>query len=297
MGPILTLFSRFSLPRYRRNRNSGRRSPAALRLARWAALAWLLVAAPGAVVEGAPAAGVEGAPLEGALHGFPAMRSLDGKKLADGDFAQWIEGGRLHIRILYEFGEGRRVEERAAFRQSPELVQEEWSLREMRGGELYRHFEVDFRSGAASAKKREEGGLREWTGKLETPSGRAFAGFGFTMALKALRERLMRGERVELRAAAFTPKPRLVEVELRHGGLDRMRMGGRLLRGDRFIVHAKIPWIATLFVDAPDHRIWLTNPAPAGFLRWEGPLAEPGDPVIRVDLLPGGESGAAEPIR
>jgi len=32
---------------------------------------------------------------------------------------------------------------------------------------------------------------------------------------------------------------------------------------------------------------------PAGFLRWEGPLALPDDPMVRVDLLPGGQSGPA----
>jgi hypothetical protein len=44
----------------------------------------------------------------------------------------------------------------------------------------------------------------------------------------------------------------------------------------------------------PDTKIWLTNPAPAGFLRWEGPIVLPTDPMIRVDLLSGEKSGPAE---
>src|SRR5437870_3848424 len=36
--------------------------------------------------------------LEAALHGFPALLNLEGKKLADGDFAQWLEGQRLHVK-------------------------------------------------------------------------------------------------------------------------------------------------------------------------------------------------------
>jgi hypothetical protein len=39
--------------------------------------------------------------------------------------------------------------------------------------------------------------------------------------------------------------------------------------------------------------IWLTHEPPAAFLRWEGPLVEPDDPVVRVDLLPGGTSEPA----
>jgi hypothetical protein len=44
----------------------------------------------------------------------------------------------------------------------------------------------------------------------------------------------------------------------------------------------------------PDTKIWLTNPAPAGFLRWEGPIVLPEDPIIRIDLISGEESGLAE---
>jgi hypothetical protein len=45
----------------------------------------------------------------------------------------------------------------------------------------------------------------------------------------------------------------------------------------------------------PDAHIWLTTP-PAGFLRYEGALAEPGDQLVRIDLLPGGLSEAARPV-
>ena len=64
---------------------------------------------------------------------------------------------------------------------------------------------------------------------------------------------------------------------------------------DRFIVHPKIPFIARWFVNAPDPNIWMTPP-PASFVRWEGALVQPDDPIVRVDLLPGGESGPATPI-
>ena len=102
------------------------------------------------------------------------------------------------------------------------------------------------------------------------------------------------GERIELGTIGFTPKPRRVSVEVFHGGLDEMRMAGRTLRGDRFVIHPKIPWIADFFIDVPDTNLWLTNPGPAGFLRMEGPLVEPDDPIVRIDLLPGGESGPAK---
>jgi hypothetical protein len=39
-----------------------------------------------------------------------------------------------------------------------------------------------------------------------------------------------------------------------------MKMSGRSLKGDRFIVHPEVPAIAKLFINVPDTKIWLTNP-------------------------------------
>ena len=249
-----------------------------------------------AVLLAVPVSAIEWTSFEGASRGYPAMRDLSGRTVADGEFAQWIENGRLHVSIAY-VGTARRIEEKAVFRQDKQLAQETWSMRETRNGALYRHFEVNFVKGTATAQKRDDEGkeLERWSDDVDVDAGRAFAGFGFTLAVKAVRARLKRGEHVELQAVGFTPKPQVVTVDLSYAGTDRLRMAGRSITGERFIVHPKLPWIAKLFVEVPDARIWLT-PAPAAFLRFEGTLAEPSDQVTRIDLLPGGPSEAATPV-
>jgi len=238
---------------------------------------------------------VEVTEFEATTHGFPALLDSNGKKLADGEFAQWIEDERLHITITYKFKRGDRTEEKAVFRQKPELIQEEWSWRELKGGQLVRHFAVDFKTQTATAQKREKDDLKNWSEKIDVQAGRTFAGYGFMLALQNLRPRLLRGEQIELQAVGFTPKPKIVTVQISHGGVDQMKMSDRLLEGDRFVIHTKIPAIVGLFVHLPDTLIWLTKP-PAEFLRWEGPVAEPNDPIIRVDLVSGAESGPAKPV-
>lgn len=232
--------------------------------------------------------------FEGGAHAFPALFDPSGKKLADGEFTQWIEEDRLHIKIVYKFGHGQRVEETDVLRQKPELIQEEFSWRETREGKLAREFAMDFKTQTATAQKREADELKQWSEKIEVQSGRAYAGFGFALALQNLRKRLVAGERIELQAIGFTPKPQAVTVEVTHAGSDEMEMSDRSLVGDRFLIHPQIPAIARLFVKVPDTLMWLTKP-PAGFLRLEGPLAEPNDPIIRVDLIPGSQSGPAKP--
>jgi hypothetical protein len=232
------------------------------------------------------ASAIEPPPFESIAHGFPVLRDLNGARLADGEFVQWIANDRLHVVIKYD-GRGRRIEEQMVARQRPQLVQERWSWEERRGGMLYRRFTVDFRSGRATAEAHDDEGEREQSSEMldDIADGSTFSGFGFTLAVKALRPRLVRGEVIKLRAVGFDPKPRAVAVELSYAGRDRIRMAGRTIAGDRFVVHPKLPFIAKLFVDVPDAQIWLTTP-PAGFLRWQGALAQPDDPLVRVDLFP-----------
>jgi hypothetical protein len=241
-----------------------------------------------------PLMAIEVTQFSGAAHAYPAMRDLQGKKLGSGDFRQEIEGGVLHIRISYDLGEGRRIEEKASFQQRPELVQKQWSWRESNGASTQREYTVDFDSGKATARKNEKEGPKTWSEEVEIEKGRTFAGFGFVLALQNLRDRLVKGETVELKAVGFTPEPRVVSVKLSYHGVDQMRMSNRLLWGEHFVIKPEIPAIAKLFIKISDTNIWLTPP-PSGFLRWEGPLAEPSDPVVRVDLTSGDESDPAKP--
>jgi hypothetical protein len=252
-----------------------------------------------ALVLATPAAAIELTEPEGAAHGYPALYDLNGKKLADGEFRQWMEDDKLHVVITYKFPDGQLYEEKALFRQQPELIQEQWSWRELKGGKPQREFAADLTTKTGSAHIRKGNETKDVSESIEVEPGRTFAGFGFTIALGNLRKRLLGGEQIELKAVGFSPfptlKPQVVTVKVSYAGLDRMKMSGRVLKGDQFIVHPEISPIAKLFVRVPDTKIWLTNPTPAGFLRWEGPIILPTDPMIRVDLISGAVSGPAKP--
>jgi hypothetical protein len=270
-------------------------------------LALLAVGAAGcgaAAIEPAPIAdgpdGIDADPgataIEGTAHGFPALRDLEGQALAEGEFTQWVDGDRLHVRIRYDFGPSRWIEERSVIRQEPALVHERWSWEEVRDGTVQRRFDVDFLSGTAAARSLEDGELHQWSKHFDLEPGSAFAGAVWPLAIRAVRSRLLAGEEIEFQTVGFTPKPRAGTVAITHVGLDHLRMSGRTLTADHFRIHAQIPWFLEPFVEVPDSHIWLANTAPAGFLRWEGPLGEPGDALVRVDLLPGEPSERAVPV-
>jgi len=245
------------------------------------------------------AAQVETRWVEGTLRGFPVVRQADGHLIGEGTLTQYIEDGKLHAQGIFELRDGRTVREETVLEQHPRLRQRFWSWRETRGDEVLREFSVDLSTGHAKARKRTADGVDTWDEHLDGTQD-AFVGVGFMYAVKNLTERLDRGEKIELTAVVFTAKPRTVTVSISRDLVGELGMGNRRLPAERYVIHPEVPWIARLFVKAPDQYLWYYRPAPPAFLRADIPLAEPSDPMIRIELLPGAESravGRAPPKR
>jgi len=125
------------------------------------------------------------------------------------------------------------------------------SWKEIKNGNRPRQFDVNFLSKTATAQNHENSELKDWSEKIEVETGRTFAGFGFTLALQNLRKCLIDGGQLELSPSAsrrsheWLPSKFHMALSIRCGC-----RGG--LRGDRFVIHPKIPLIAKLFIDVPD---------------------------------------------
>jgi hypothetical protein len=132
---------------------------------------------------------IEVTELAGAAHGYPGLCDNSGKKLADGEFRQWVEDQHLYVVITYRLPHGQFFEEKARFRQDGELRQEQWSWKELMHRKPQREFTVDFASGMASAHIRKDN--KDASEKIDVEAGRTFAGFGFTIALSNLRKKLL----------------------------------------------------------------------------------------------------------
>ena len=238
-----------------------------------------------------PSAALETRWVEGTLRGFPVVRDVQGRVIGEGTLTQYLEDGKLHAEGIFQFRDGRRVEEKVVLEQRPRLRQLSWSWEEYRGKEVQRAYSVDLSTGHATARKRTSDGFDTWDDRLDGTKD-AFAGVGFMYALKNLTGRLDKGEKIEMTAVVFTAKPRTVTVSVSRDQVGELAMGGRSLSASRYVIHPEVPWIARLFVHAPDQYLWYYRPDPPAFLRADIPLAEPSDPIIRIELLPGNESRA-----
>src|SRR5436853_6240405 len=55
--------------------------------------------------------------MEGLMHGFLALRSLDGKRLADGEMTQIADGDRVTSRLIFRFKDGSLYDDTTIFSQ------------------------------------------------------------------------------------------------------------------------------------------------------------------------------------
>src|SRR5262245_56125323 len=143
---------------------------------------------------------IEVTQIAGAAHAYPIMLDLNGKKLGPGEYVQEVEGGLLKVRITYHLSDGRVIEEKGTFQQHPEFTQKQWSWQERHGDTVQREYAIQFGAQTATARKREDGKERKWSEKITLEPGHTFAGFGFTLVLQNLRDRLRKGEAISLKA-------------------------------------------------------------------------------------------------
>jgi hypothetical protein len=241
-----------------------------------------------ALVAASPAPAVEVRSPDGELLAFPTLLDDEGTPIATSSMRQWFERGRLHVRIEHSLRDGRRAVERATFTQGRKLEQHAWSWEERRGGETVRAFAVDLDAGRATGRKRDGKDEDGWDEEVKVEKGRTFVGLGVTYAVKNLRDEVVGGHEVKLRTIAFLPRPVSIAIVVKHGGRERIVVGGRKVDSDRLEVRPDLKGLEELLEKLKDPAgadVWLHHGVPPMILRIRYPLAEARDPVVVLETL------------
>ncbi|GAW65229.1 hypothetical protein GPEL0_01f0008 [Geoanaerobacter pelophilus] len=230
----------------------------------------------------------QGAPVpvrfaEGMVRGFLELSDADGKRIASGDFLQVPRGGELKCRTVLYFKDGSLHDESAVFTQERDFLMKSYRLIQ-KGKAFEQEMDISLeRSGSGKYRVAvgKAGNEKVLEGKLDLPLD------VYNGMVPTVLKNLPKGAREKIHMVAFTPAPRVIELEMAPDGEDRVLVGDLEKSADHYVLKPKLGLLrlpaALLGRTPPDNHIWtITKEVPA-FVRFVGPLAF-GGPVWRIEL-------------
>jgi hypothetical protein len=216
---------------------------------------------------------------EGVVRAFPVLRSIDNVRLAHGDFVQVARSDQVTTRLVFRFNDGSIYDESVVFSQgdvftllSYRIVQQGPSFPETLEASIDREsgrYQVRYRADEDSPEE-------VLTGKFALPDD-AYNGM-LSLIVKNLPARV--AETVSV--VAFTPKPRVVKLQLLPVAEERMLVSDSPTQVTRYHIRPQLGLFASLLVtDIPDVRMWILPGEAPAFLGAEGPLYFMG-PIWRI---------------
>ena len=222
---------------------------------------------------------------EGSVHGYLALRSLDGKLLAAGDLTQTVQHGRLISRLIYRFKDGSIDDDTAVFTQNGtfRLI----SDHRIQKGPMFpkpTELTIKAQTGEVTVRHTENGKDKVETTHMDLPDDLSNG-----ILLDVVKNIPAEAEETKISYVAATPKPRLIKLALKSDGTESFRSAGRVNHAHRFVIHADLGGImgviAPMLGKAPaDSYAWVSGDEVPAFIRSESPLYL-GGPVLRTELV------------
>jgi hypothetical protein len=222
---------------------------------------------------------------EGLVHGFLALRTLDGETIADGDLIQTAHGDNVTSRLVFRFRDGSLHDDTAVFSQGStfRLISEHL----IQKGPAFKHpmdVTVDGGTGRVIVRYTEDGKEKVATEGMDLPPDIA-NGLVLTL-LKNIRPET---KETTVHFLVATPKPTLVKFVITPRGEDAFGTGKTRRKALHYVVKVEVGGLAGVFADLvgkepPDTHVWILEGEAPAFVKSEGPLA-PGGPIWRIELV------------
>jgi hypothetical protein len=223
---------------------------------------------------------------EGIVHGFLALRTTDGKTLADGDLIQTARGSHVTTRLVFRFKDGSLHDETAIFEQgrvfrllSDHLVQKGPAFPQPLD------MKIDASTGEAVVRYTDDDG----EAKTETEHFDVTPDLANGVILTLLKNVRPDAPPKSFGFVAATPKPQLVKLALSVAGKERFSTGGTARSATHYVLKVDIGGIKGVFAgllgkQPPDSHVWILGGEAPAFVKSEQPLF-PGGPVWRIELV------------
>jgi hypothetical protein len=222
--------------------------------------------------------------VEGVTHGFLVLRSVNGELIASGDLLQVQRDGRVESRMVFRFKDGSVFDERVVFTQERVFTMQSYRLVQ-RGPVFTEDTEISLERASGkyrvNTKAHKDGREEVLNGTLDLPPD-VYNGMVIMVA-----KNLPKGASETVHLVAFTPTPRLIQLELAPEGERKVLIGELAKTATHYVLRPRLgSWLklfATLLGRVPpDSHAWIVSDDLPAFARFEGPLYTMG-PVWRIE--------------
>jgi len=220
----------------------------------------------------------------GTLHGFLALRSMDGAAIGDGDLIQTAAGDRITARTTFRFHDGSLNDETAVFsvRGTYRLI----TYRLVQRGPMFEHpltLDVDMSTGKVVVHSQDDG--KE---KVEEKPMKLPADLGNGLLIPLLQDVDAKQLPFTVPLLVATPGLRLVKLVVTNAGSVEFQTGRIKRTATDYLVKTDIGGIAGVVApivgkQPPDAHVWILSSDAPLFIKSEAPLFA-GGPLIRVEL-------------
>jgi len=223
---------------------------------------------------------------EGVAHGFLTLRTVDGVLIANGDLLQVAQDSAVEKRMVFHFKDGSSFEEKTVFTEQQVYALRGYSLTQ-RGPAFSQDVEIALERAAGKyrVKTKDHTGGEEklLEGTLELPAD-VYNGMILTIV-----KDLPTGAGETIHYVAFTPEPRLIQLEIVPEGEHKVLIGDLAKSAVHYVLKPRLGIWLKLFATVlrrvpPDDHAWIVMDGVPAFARFEGPLAVAG-PVWRIELV------------
>jgi hypothetical protein len=222
--------------------------------------------------------------VEGVTHGFLVLRNVNGGLLASGDLLQVPRGAQVESRMVFRFKDGSLYDETVVFTQERVFAMQSYHLLQ-RGPAFTEDTEISLEHASGkyrvNTKAHKDGQERVLSGTLDLPPD-VYNGMVITVA-----KNLPKGASETVHMVAFTPEPRLVQLEFAPAGEHKALIVEVEKTATHYVLKPRLGiWLkffATLLGRVPpDSHAWIINDELPAFARFEGQLVTKG-PVWLIE--------------
>lgn len=222
---------------------------------------------------------------EGSVHGYLALRSLDGKLLAAGDLTQTIRNGTVTSRLVYRFKDGSLDDETAVYTQAGHFhLLRDHHIQKGPSFKKPTDLMVNTQTGEVTVRYMDDGKLKVDSSHMDLP-----ADLSNGILLNIAKNLSPQTPETKVTYLAATPKPRIVTLSFKPDGIDVFRSAGIRNKAQRFRIHVELGGLTGLIApivgkEPADSVAWVGAGYVPAFIKSESPLFL-GGPLLRTELI------------